>query len=205
MSAVNAAVIYYSATGNVYELAQSAAKAAEGAGAEVRLRKVRELAAEEAIRSNEGWAEHARATQDVPEATLDDLSWADVLLFGTPTRYGAASAQLRQFIDQTGPLWAQGALADKVVAAFTSTATSHGGQETTLVGLYTTFMHWGAIIVAPGYLDPIQFQVGNPYGASHVSANGQNPVGDAERASVEFSARRAVEIAAKLKGGTTLN
>lgn len=198
---VNVAVVYYSATGNVFALAQSAAKAAEHAGAEVRLRKVRELAPAEAIASNQGWKEHAAATQEVPEATLDDLDWADVLLFGTPTRYGSPAAQLRQFIDTTGPLWSQGRLGDKVVSAFTSTATRHGGQETTLTSLYTTFCHWGCIIVPPGYLDPVQFQVGNPYGASHVSANGENPVGDDERASVAFQAERAVRVARDLKAG----
>lgn len=201
MPDVNVAVIYYSATGNVYELAQAAAKAAEHADADVRVRKVRELAPAEAVASNQGWAEHSRLTQDLPEATLDDLEWADVLLFGAPTRYGSPAAQLRQFLDTTGPLWAQGRLADKVVTAFTSTATKHGGQETTLMALYTTFCHWGCIIVPPGYLDPIQFQVGNPYGASHVSANGENPVGEDERASVAFSARRAVETARRLKRG----
>jgi NAD(P)H dehydrogenase (quinone) len=198
---VNVAVIYYSSTGNVYELAQAAAKAAEHAGGRVRVRKVRELAPDEAIASNQGWAEHARRTQDIPEATLADLEWADVLLFGAPTRYGCPAAQMRQFMDTTGPLWAQGKLADKVVAAFTSTATQHGGQETTLMAFYTTFCHWGCIIVPPGYLDPIQFQVGNPYGASHVSANGEHPVGDAERECVAFSAERVVETAARLKQG----
>lgn len=201
MTQVNVAVIYYSATGNVYELAQAAAKAAEHAGGEVRFRKTKELAPEEAIASNQGWAEHRRATQDVPEAGLDDLEWADVLLFGSPTRYGSPAAQFRQFLDTTGPLWAQGRLADKVVSAFTSTATAHGGQETTIQAIYTTVAHWGCIIVPPGYLDPIQFQVGNPYGASHISANGENPVGEDERASVAFQATRAVEIAAALKRG----
>lgn len=201
MAEVNVAVIYYSATGSVYALASSAAKAAEHAGGEVRVRKVHELAPAEAIASNAGWAEHAKATADVQEASLADLEWADVLLFGSPTRYGSPTSQLRQFFDTTGPLWGAGKLADKVVAAFTSTATAHGGQETTLQAIYTTVMHWGCIIVAPGYLDPIQFQVGNPYGASHVSANGSNPVGDAELESVAFSARRAVEIAAAIKRG----
>jgi NAD(P)H dehydrogenase (quinone) len=201
MADVNVAVIYYSATGNVYQLALAAQEGAEKAGAQVRLRKVRELAPQEAIATNEGWAQHVRETQDVAEATLDDLEWADVLLFGSPTRYGNPAAQLRQFIDTTGPLWAQGKLADKVVAAFTSTATMHGGQETTITSLYTTFCHWGCIIVPPGYLDPVQFQVGNPYGPSHVSANGENPVGEAERQSAVFTAKRAVEVAAALKRG----
>jgi NAD(P)H dehydrogenase (quinone) len=202
MADVNVAVIYYSATGNVYELAKEAVAGAERVGgADVRLRKVRELAPDEAIASNQGWAEHTRTTQDVREADLALLEWADALIFGTPTRYGSPAAQMRQFLDTTGPLWAEGKLADKVVCGFTSTATAHGGQETTLLNLYTTFYHWGCIIVPPGYLDPIQFQVGNPYGASHVSANGQNPVGDLERASMRFTAGRAVETAAALKAG----
>lgn len=201
MADVNVAVIYYSATGSVHELAKAAAEGAEKAGGEVRLRKVRELAPQEAIDSNQGWAENVRATSHVPEASTEDLLWADVLLFGTPTRYGSPTAQLRQFLDTTGPLWSKGQLADKVVAGFTSTATAHGGQESTLLNLYTTFFHWGCIIVPPGYLDPIQFQVGNPYGTSHVSANGENPVGEPERESMRFTARRAVETAAALKRG----
>ncbi len=201
MSTINVAVIYYSATGNVHELAKAAVEGAEKGGADVRLRKVRELAPDEAIAANQGWADHAAATQHVPEASLADLEWADVLLFGTPTRYGSPAAQLQQFLDTTGPLWAEGRLADKVVAGFTSTATAHGGQESTLLSLYTTFYHWGCIIVPPGYLDPIQFQVGNPYGASHISANGQNPVGEAERAANRFAAQRAVDIAWDLKAG----
>ncbi|MFL6119500.1 NAD(P)H-dependent oxidoreductase [Actinophytocola sp.] len=137
MPDIRTAIIYYSATGSVYAMAQTAAKAAEHAGSEVRLRKVRELAPEEAIASNEGWATHARQTQDVPEATLDDLEWADLLVMGAPTRFGIPAAQLKQFIDTTGPLWAEGKLVNKVATSFTSTATAHGGQETTLTALNT--------------------------------------------------------------------
>ena len=115
----------------------------------MRLRKVRELAPDEAIRSNSGWQAHRLETQDVPEAQLDDLSWADVVIFGSPTRYGMVAAQLKQFIDTTGPLWAQGALANKVYSGFTSTATSHGGQETTLLSLFNVFYHWGGVVVDP--------------------------------------------------------
>jgi NAD(P)H dehydrogenase (quinone) len=201
MTEVNAAVIYYSATGSTYAMAQAAAKAAEAAGADVRLRKVRELAPDEAIASNEGWAEHAKLTQDVPEATLDDLEWADVLIFGTPTRYGLPTAQIKQFIDATGPLWGAGKLVNKVATSFTSTGTAHGGQETTITALNNTFYHWGAIIVAPGYADPIQFEAGNPYGASHISNNGAIPPGDTELGSVSFQATRAVEIGQALKAG----
>jgi NAD(P)H dehydrogenase (quinone) len=195
------AVIYYSATGSVYAMAQAAAKAAEHAGSEVRLRKVRELAPEEAVASNEGWASHARQTQDVPEATLDDLEWADLLVFGAPTRFGLPAAQLKQFLDTTGPLWGEGKLVNKVATSFTSAATAHGGQETTITALNNTFYHWGCLIVPPGYADPIQFQAGNPYGTSHVSNNGTVPPGEVELDAVSFQARRAVEVARALKAG----
>ena len=108
------AIIYYSSTGTIHAMAQDYAKGLENAGAEVRIRKVHELAPPEAIAANEAWAQHAEATKDVPEATADDVLWADAVVFGTPTRYGNVSAQLKQFIDTLGPQWAQGLLADKV-------------------------------------------------------------------------------------------
>src|SRR5487761_1793627 len=163
---VKVAIIYYSATGITYELARAVREGAESAGAEVRLHRVRELASDEEIASNEGWSSHRTHTADVPEASHDDLVWADALIFGTPTRFGNVSAQLKQFIDTTGPLWRDGRLADKVVSGFVSTGTFHGGQETTLMALYTSMYHWGAIVVPPGYTAPAQWEAGNPYGAS---------------------------------------
>ncbi|GIJ23861.1 NAD(P)H:quinone oxidoreductase [Micromonospora lutea] len=198
---VKAAVIYYSATGITYQMASAAAEAAGEAGAEVRLRKVRELAPDEAIRSNSGWQAHRLETQDVEEAQPDDLTWADVIIFGAPTRYGMVAAQLKQFIDTTGPLWAQGALADKVYSAFTSTATEHGGQESTLLSLFNVFYHWGGIVVAPGYTDPSQFTAGNPYGASHTSNNGEVPPDHVALGATALTAKRAVRIGAALKQG----
>ncbi|WP_067832468.1 NAD(P)H:quinone oxidoreductase [Actinomadura kijaniata] len=198
---VRVAVVYYSATGTVFALAKAAATAAEKAGAEVRLRRVRELAPDEAIASNQGWAENAAATQHVVEASLDDLEWADVILFGAPTRFGLPAAQLKQFIDTAGGLWARGKLVDKVVSSFTSTATAHGGQESTILAINNTFYHWGAIIVPPGYADPVQFQMGNPYGTSHVSNNGEVGPGEVELAAIGFQTTRAVEVAAALKAG----
>lgn len=195
------AIIYYSATGTTYKLAAEMAKAAESEGAEVRLRKVRELAPEEAIASNEGWSRHRLETQDVPEATIEDLEWADVILFGTPTRYGLPAAQLKQFIDTTGPLWAKGALVDKVVSSFTSAATPHGGHESTITALNNTFYHWGCIIVSPGYVEPIQFQMGNPYGVSFTSNNGTLSPDATTLEAARFQARRAVGIAASLVAG----
>ncbi|MER5337371.1 NAD(P)H:quinone oxidoreductase [Micromonospora sp. NPDC049460] len=195
------AVIYYSATGITYQMAQAACEAAGEAGAEVRLRKVRELAPDEAIRSNSGWHAHRMETQDVPEAQLDDLSWADVVIFGTPTRYGVMAAQLKQFIDTTGPLWSQGALANKVYSAFCTTATSHGGQEATLLSLFTVFYHWGGVVVTPGYTDPSQFVAGNPYGASHTSNNGETAPDDIALGATALTTRRAVQIGVALKAG----
>jgi NAD(P)H dehydrogenase (quinone) len=195
------AVIYYSATGITYQMAQAACEAAGEAGAEVRLRKVHELAPDEAIRSNSGWAAHALETQDVPEAQLDDLSWADVVIFGTPTRYGVMAAQLKQFMDTTGPLWSRGALANKVYSAFCSTATSHGGQEATLLSMFTVFYHWGGVVVTPGYTDPSQFVAGNPYGASHTSNNGETAPDDIALGATALMTKRAVQLGAALKAG----
>lgn len=200
MDPVNAAIIYYSATGTVHVLAEAAAEGAEKAGAEVRLRKIAETAPREAIASNPAWAEHDRETVDVAVADHEDLAWADVVLWGTPTRFGNVSAQLKAFIDSTGPLWQAGELADKVYSAFTSSRTLHGGQESTLLALGNVFHHWGGIIVPPGYTDPIQFRSGNPYGASHVTGAG-DPPDDVAVEAARFQAGRAVSIAIALKAG----
>ena len=199
MEAVNAAIIYYSATGTVHALARAAAEGAEKAGAHVRLRKVAELAPPGSISANPAWAQHLRDTADVAEASLDDLAWADAVLFGTPTRFGNPASQLRAFIDTTGPLWAPGGLAGKVYSAFTASNTAHGGQESTLLALGNTFYHWGGIIVPPGYTDPIQFRSGNPYGTSHVAGDG--PPSEVVLEAARYQARRAVDIAASLKAG----
>ncbi len=200
--AVKLAVIYYSATGTTYALARAIEAGALAAGAEVRFRKVHELAPAEAIKSNAGWAAHHLETQDVEEATNDDLEWADAIIFGTPTRYGLPTAQLKQFLDMTGGLWARGALVNKVCSGFTSTGTSHGGQETTIVNLNTTFYHWGAIIVGPGYADPIQFQSGNPYGTSFTSNNGALKPDEVTLAAARFQGRRVAEVAARFVSGS---
>ena len=201
MSDVKLSVIYYSATGSVFTLAQQAVEAAEKAGAEVRLRKVQELAPQEAIASNEGWSKHALETEHVPVATAEDVTWADAVIFGTPTRYGNVSAQLKQFLDTLGPQWSQGLLANKVYSGFVSTGTNHGGQESTLLAMYNSFYHFGGIIVPPGYTDPSKFADGNPYGASHISANGANPPQEQDLTAVAYSATRAVQIAGQLKRG----
>ena len=202
MADVKVSIIYYSATGSVFTLAQQAVEAAEKAGAEVRLRKVHELAPQEAIASNEGWSKYALETEDVPVATADDVVWADAVMFGTPTRYGNVAAQLKQFFDTLGPQWGAGQLADKVYTGFTSTGTKHGGQESTLLAMYNSFYHFGGIIVPPGYTDPSKFVDGNPYGASHISQNGANPPQEQDLTAVAYSATRAVRIAEQLKRGS---
>lgn len=194
------AVVYYSATGTVYTLAQTIAETAEKAGAEVRLRKVHELAPEEAIASNQGWTDHRLSTQHVREVTPDDLTWADAVLWGSPTRYGLVSAQLKQFIDTLGGLWQQGLLADKVYSAFTAASTAHGGQETTLASLTNVFTHFGGIIVPPGYTDPSKFADGNPYGSSFTSGQG-DPVDETSLAGARHQAERVVKITTALKAG----
>ncbi|MDG4810754.1 NAD(P)H:quinone oxidoreductase [Micromonospora sp. WMMD1120] len=192
-------VIYYSSTGTVHTMAQRLAEAGEKAGAEVRLRQVTELAPAEAIAANADWSRHVDATKDEPRATADDIVWADAVLFGTPTRYGNVSSQLKQFIDTLGPQWAQGLLANKVYAGFTASSTAHGGQESTLLALYNTIHHFGGLVVAPGYTDPLKFADGNPYGVSHVTGGGNGGrLGEAQLAALDHMAERVVTVAGKL-------
>lgn len=191
------AVIYYSSTGTVHELAEAVADGARKEGAEVRLLRVSELAPEEAIASNDAWSAHAAATKDIPIATPADIEWADAVVFGTPTRFGNIASQLKQFIDTLGGLWAQGKLADKVYSGFTATATAHGGQESTLLALYNSVHHFGGILVTPGYTDPVKFVDGNPYGTSHVNGQGAIPVDDTARAAAVYQGKRVATIAAR--------
>jgi NAD(P)H dehydrogenase (quinone) len=195
------AIIYYSSTGTVYQLAAAAAKAVEEVGADVRLRRVAELAPDEVIATSPAWADHCAATADIPVATLDDLEWADAVLFGTPTRFGLPTAQLKQYLDTTGGLWAEGKLVNKVVSSFTASSQTHGGQESTILALNNTFYHWGAIIVPPGWADPIQFSTanGNPYGVSAISQNQPNAAHEDNLSAIQFQAVRTVAIAQALR------
>ncbi|MET7829323.1 NAD(P)H:quinone oxidoreductase [Streptomyces sp. NPDC005386] len=196
---IKLAVIYYSSTGTITEIAKALRDASVKAGADVRLLKVAELAPQTAIDANPAWAAHHAATADIPLATPEDIEWADAVLFGTPTRFGNVSAQLKQFIDTLGGLWAQGKLADKVYSGFVSSATAHAGQEGTLHALYTSIHHFGGITVTPGFTDPQKFIDGNPYGTSHVDGQGANPVDDTTRAAARIQAERVVKIAEKLQ------
>jgi NAD(P)H dehydrogenase (quinone) len=200
---VNVAVIYYSATGTVARLAQQIADAAEHAGAEVRLRRVAELAPQTAIDSNPAWAANAAATADILEATHEDMLWADAVIFGSPTRFGNVTSQLKQFIDTLGGLWQQGRLADKVYSGFTASATRHGGQESTLLALYHTVHHFGGILVPPGYTDPAKFTDGNPYGTSHVGGP-ETPVDEDAHTAARIQAERVVKFTKAIKTGLSM-
>lgn len=201
MSNVKLAVVFYSMGGTNYQLAKWAKEGAEAADAEVRLLKVEELAPDSVVQGNEAWKATVEATKDVPVATSDDLEWADAIIFSTPTRFGNMASQMKQFLDLQGGLWATGKTVNKVVSAMTSAQNPHGGQEATILSLYTSMMHWGAIIAAPGYTDPVLFGAGgNPYGTSVSVDQDGNMIEDVEDA-VKHQAKRTVTVAEWVKKG----
>jgi len=135
----------------------------------------------------------------VPLATPADIEWADAYLFSAPTRFGVQPSQMRAFIDTLGGVWAKGAMASKAISAMTSAQNTHGGQEQTLMSFYATAIHWGSIIVAPGFTDPAIFKTGgNPYGYSHTQGQ---PFGAEAQASITHQVRRLVDVAARLQAG----
>lgn len=192
------AVVYYSSTGSVHALAQAFAEGARDSGAEVRLRRVAELAPAAIVESNPTWRAHLDATAEIGEATPADLAWADGFAFGTPTRFGSPSAQLKQFFDTTSGEWESGQLAGKPATAFTSTHERHGGQETTLLAVYNTMHHWGSIIVPTGYIDyDLSHEAGgNPYGVSSIGGDG--PPNQHVLALARFQGRRLNDLATAL-------
>lgn len=201
MANVKSAVIYYSSTGTNYQLAKWAKESAEKEGAEVRLLKFPELAPDAAIDSNPAWRAHVEATKDVLEVTPDDMEWADSYIFSVPSRFGVLPAQAKQFFDTLGGLWAQGKLANKVVSAMSSASNPHGGQEATILSVYTTMYHWGAIVVAPAYTDQSAFTSGgNPYGTSVTIDQDGNQIEDVEQA-VKQQAKRTVAVAKAIVTG----
>ncbi|MBF9035032.1 NAD(P)H:quinone oxidoreductase [Rhodobacterales bacterium HKCCE2091] len=192
---VKLAVIFYSTYGTNHQMAEIAAEAGRASGAEVRLLRVPETAPEGVVAGQDAWKAQAEKTADIPEVSHDDMTWADAYLFVAPTRYGVVASQLRAFIDTLGPLWMEGKLANKAVSAMTSAQNRHGGMETTLISLYTTVMHWGGIIVAPGYTDQSVFEAGgNPYGTVVQAGN----VTEEAKTSARHQVKRLVEFAGKI-------
>ncbi|HXG65056.1 MAG TPA: NAD(P)H:quinone oxidoreductase [Blastocatellia bacterium] len=201
---VKVQVIFYSMYGHIYKMAEAvAAGAREVEGAEVTIHQVPELVPEEALERSGAKAARA-AFAHIPVASPQQLADADAIIFGTPTRFGNMCAQMRNFLDQTGGLWAKGALIGKVGSVFTSTATQHGGQETTLVSTHTTLLHHGMIIVGVPYSETRQTIMneitgGSPYGASTITGgDGSRQPSENELAIARFQGRHVAEIAAKL-------
>lgn len=199
MTNVKLAVIFYSMGGTNYQLARWAEEGAKEAGAEVKVLKVQELAPESVIAGNDVWKATVEATKDVPVATSADIEWADAIIFSVPTRFGNMPSQMKQFLDTQGGLWATGKTVNKVVSAMTSAQNPHGGQEATLLSLYTSMMHWGAIIAPPGYTDPVLFGAGgNPYGTSVTVGQDGKMIEDVQ-AAVKHQAKRTVTVAEWVK------
>ena len=176
----NVLIAFYSRNGATEALANAVAEGASAAGAEVRLRRARELVAPEIIARVPGWsATAARMNDAYPAPTEEDAVWADAIIFGTPTRFGAPASELRAYIDSLGGIWVQGKLNGKAGGAFGATSTRHGGNESTLLSLYNTFAHLGLIIVPTGYADGAMFKAGTPYGATAVVPPNAAPTGSA--------------------------
>jgi NAD(P)H dehydrogenase (quinone) len=191
-------VIYYSATGNTAAMAHALGTGAGSAGTQVRVRRVRETASPDAIRSNPRWAAWVETTTD-PIASLDDLEWADGIALGSPTRFGGPTAQLKSFLDTTGRLWMRGRLVDKVGTAFTTASTAHGGLESTILAINNHFYHWGCLVMPLGYPDEhVRAVTGNPYGASFVSRGGATPDDDC-LLSAQTQGKRLARAAAALR------
>jgi NAD(P)H dehydrogenase (quinone) len=193
-------IAFYSRNGSVEALARAIAAGVEAEGGEVRLRRARELVGSDVMARVPGWTESAeRMNALYPEPALEDAQWADGLILGAPTRFGAPSSELRAWLDTLGALWLSGALMDRAGAAFTSTSTSHGGTEATLLSLYPTLAHLGLVIVPSGYGDPVNMVAGTPYGASSISHGAKKaPPTDDDLRAAELQGRRVARIAAAL-------
>lgn len=187
-------VLFYSKTGHMLKMARSIAKDAESAGAEVRLRKVKELAPPEVIEKTPEWRVIYNQMSDIPDAVIDDLIWMDGVIVGTPTRFGNMAAPMRNFWDQTGKLWMDGTLIGKTVAAFSSAEMVHGGQEATLLSMFPTFFAHGLIIVGiPGNVKEL-YKSGSYYGA--LSSGEPN---DTDLLVARHMTNRLVEVTKKLR------
>lgn len=200
MAAPKVLIPFYSRTGTIEALAKAIAEGAEAEGAEVRLRRARELVGHDIMSSVPGWKESADRQNALYAApSVEDAEWADAIVLGSPTRFGAVSSELKAYIDGLGGLWAKGALVGKVGSAFAGSATPHGGNESTFTSLYNPLMHFGMVLVPPGYGDAVMFAgAGSPYGATVVSGNPPAGPTEAELAVARFQGKRVVQIAKKL-------
>lgn len=204
---MNILVIYYSTYGHTYRLAQAEAEGADSVeGTDVRLVRVPELVPEEIINQNACMMAGREMQHDVPLAQLGDMEWADGVAFGSPTRYGNAASQMRNFIDQMGPLWVKGVMEGKPATCFTSSSTMHGGQETTIITMWIPLIHLGMVVLGVPYSLPeinTTDKGGSPYGASAVVGQGVQAIGcpnETELTIARAQGRRLAETTRKLRG-----
>jgi NAD(P)H dehydrogenase (quinone) len=197
-------IVFYSMYGHIYKMAQAIAEGAkEVPGTEVVMRRVPETLSEE-ILGKMGALEAQKAMANVPVCQVDELVGADAIIFGTPTRFGNMCGQMRQFLDSTGQLWAKGALVGKVGSVFASSATQHGGQESTILSFHTTLLHQGMVIVGLPYAFAGQMRIdeitgGSPYGASTIAGGkGERLPSENEIAAARYQGKHVAQIAAKL-------
>lgn len=199
-------IIFYSMYGHVYRMAEAVAEGARSVpGTDVKIYQVPELVPPEVLKES-GAAEARKAFTNIPVATVEQMADADAVIFGTPTRFGNMTAQMRNFLDQTGGLWMKGSLINKIGSVFTSTATQHGGQETTITSFHSTLLHHGMIIVGVPYseqrlMNMTEITGGTPYGASTLAGpDGSRAPSENELAIARTQGTRVAEIAKKLKG-----
>jgi NAD(P)H dehydrogenase (quinone) len=197
-------VVFYSTYGHVFKMAEAVAEGIkEVKGAEVELRRVPETLPQEVLQKM-GAVDAQKAFSKVPVCTVDELSAADAIIFGTPTRFGNMCGQMRQFLDATGQLWANGSLVGKVGSVFTSTATQHGGQESTILTFHVTLLHHGFVVVGLPYAFQGQMRIdeitgGSPYGASTIAgSDGSRMPSENELAAARFQGKHVATIASKL-------
>ncbi|MGZ6225869.1 MAG: NAD(P)H:quinone oxidoreductase [Syntrophales bacterium] len=197
-------VVYYSMYGHIHRMAEAVAEGARTVkGADVSQYRVPETLSEEVL-GKMGALEAQKGLAHVPVCTVDELATADAIIFGTPTRFGNMCGQMRQFLDATGGLWAKGSLVGKVGSVFTSSATQHGGQESTILTFLTTLLHQGMVIVGLPYSFVGQMRIdeitgGSPYGASTIAGTqGERMPSENELNAARFQGRHVAEIAAKL-------
>ena len=200
MADLKVLIAFYSRGGSTEALAKAIAEGARAEGAEVVLRRAREVVSREIMAQADGWIESAdRMNTEYEAPTPADAESADAIIFGTPTRFGTISSELKTYIDSLGGLWFQGKLNGKAGSAFSSTQTVHGGNESTSISLYNPMVHLGMVIVPLGYADPSLFKAGPPYGASTVTGQNNAPPTADDLEVARFQGRRVAQVAKALK------